>query len=703
MERRSIMILVLAIALPMAGSGAAGASDFYVCDCGGGADSDCVAGNDSASGTDPNVPWQTYERARTRFASLAPGDSIRFCDGGFFPIPPATSARWVNNACTAAQPCTVSNYSPPWASGDEGRPRIQSPGPHAFDLANGGNAVPQEGYTFTNLDLSCVGCNTSNGWAFFFYNDIDDVLIDNVRMDGFDIGVHVGGSNSCSGNPGCDGSNDRITVRNSTIINSWGQGFLGGGNGTRIENNDFENNGTTPVFEHNIYLGGHTTGSRIIGNRLYRSAYRSNNMCEGASLVVHGVQNDLLIENNLIREDVGAASQQCWGIAVDPAYSTAESFTNVTIRGNEIRNVGNVGIGVAACSGCLIENNVIVHGQAFGITAIAAPDRTSGAGDAAMTAVRIRNNSIAVGSGGTGIYLGGEGANHEIVSNAIRHFGSDAAWACLETDLPNAAYDAIDHNLCDYPQGQWARGVGDLAAWQGTGRGANSLAADPGFVSNTDLTPRDATVALVDAGHPTLSATMDLTGAARDSAPDVGAYEFASPTPDPNACPPAPLTGCATPKARNGARLRILDRDDDRRDRVHWSWRAPAAAPGAVFDTMTPPDGYRFCLWDRDAGAVRLVTQLRVLPTGPWTVTARSHRYLESDRTTGAKKVVLRTVRDGSNRMTVGAGGVAAGAPALPVAASPSLTAQWIADGGACWTSDFSDVRQGGPGRVRAK
>ena len=112
-----------------------------------------------------------------------------------------------------------------------------------------------------------------------------------------------------------------------------------------------------------------------MGNELYRSSWATTSSCAGTSLVVHGEHDNLLIEGNLVREDVGAAGQGCWGITVDPAYpNEAEGFTNVTVRGNTIINVGNTATGMESCADCVIENNVIVHEQDFQITGIAVPN-----------------------------------------------------------------------------------------------------------------------------------------------------------------------------------------------------------------------------------------------------------------------------------------------------------------------------------------
>ena len=126
---------------------------------------------------------------------------------------------------------------------------------------------------------------------------------------------------------------------------------------------------------------------RISGNELYRSSLNEQGRCGGTSLVAHGVMANLVIENNLVREDIGFAEQACWGIALDPGYSTPEQFDNLIIRGNQVVNVGNVAIGSTSCVNCLIENNVIIHEQDFGVTAIAVPNKSRASDDAETTNV----------------------------------------------------------------------------------------------------------------------------------------------------------------------------------------------------------------------------------------------------------------------------------------------------------------------------
>ncbi|MEM1203042.1 MAG: right-handed parallel beta-helix repeat-containing protein [Acidobacteriota bacterium] len=506
----------------------------FVCDCAADSATACVPGDDGNPGTEA-LPWQSYEGARTAFADLAPGDRIHFCRGGAWDVS-GVGSRWVNRACRAENPCVVGAYAPSWGSPEDPRPIFNRlDGAHGFSLADGGNAEHEEGYVFETLDVRST-TGLSNG--FFLQNDIDDVTIRNVSISGFRIGVHLARSNPCGPDPDCDGRNERIVLEASTILHNESQGWLGGSNGSQILDSYFEGNGSLEVFDHNIYLSGSqgtpVDGMRVVGNRLYRSDLDHGGVCRGVSLVVHGEYTNLLIEDNEVWEDVGRAGPGCWGIAVDPGYSEAESFVGVTIRGNVVRNVGNVGIGVASCDDCVIENNVVIQQNPFNTRGIAAPDRTRGPNDLPMDAVVIRNNSIYIGaeSGGTGIRLNGEGSGHVLASNAIHYAGTSASFNCQDTDLPSSAYLDIDHSLCFHPSApaaEWAHGMGSLLDWQtASGFDGNSNGIDPGFTDPEawDLVPSGENAATVDSGHPTLSSPVAIDGAPRDGQPDAGAFEW---------------------------------------------------------------------------------------------------------------------------------------------------------------------------------
>ncbi len=347
----------------------------------------------------------------------------------------------------------------------------------------------------------------------------------------------MAGSNACSADPECDGKNERIILRDSTITNNSSQGWLGSSSGSQILDNYFEGNGGDNMFDHNIYVSGsssgQTQGIRVAGNQLYRSSMGSGDTCWGVSLVVHGEHDGLIIEDNEVWEDVGFVRGGCWGIAVDNGYDKAEGFTNVIIRNNIVRNVGNTSIGVGACANCTIENNIIINEQDFSQTAIAAPNRPLGTGDLPQDNITVRNNTIWLNiPGGRAISVNDMGNNHKVVSNAIYYTGASNSFDCFRADLPTSAYDVFDNNLCYFPNAagaSWTSTYSTLNDWQtNTGFGLNSLNTDPGFTNAAagDFTAVSSSAAIVDNGHPTASSVTDINGGFRNSPPDIGAHEW---------------------------------------------------------------------------------------------------------------------------------------------------------------------------------
>jgi hypothetical protein len=510
----------------------ANATDYYYCDCKSGASTQCTTGLDTNTGLTVSAPKQTFADAGNTFSKLAAGDSILFCRGGSFDS--SVSILWRNTKCTVTNRCTVSSYDLP------GNVTLKLPRPiitnlsdraNLFFLRNSTILEHAEGYSFSNLDLRCSVClNSGTSNAFLFYNDIDKVDISNISIDGFRDAIQL-----VTATPGGDPTSDGIILSNLRINNNKSQGILGKANDLIIRDSYFENNGSGANREHNIFISG-GNNITIKGNELYRSSLDANANCNSDSIVVHGIVNNLVIENNIIREDLTKATSRCRGITVVPGYATPESFSNIIIRSNKIINVGSA-IGIASCDTCIIENNVILQQQVFNVAAISASDRPGSVDDQALNKVTIRNNSIMTNSNRATIVLGTEGSGHIVVSNAIHYTGS-ANYTCFNFDLPASAYTAIDNNICYFPNAltssKWEAGTGTtptpLAAWQASsGFGLNSKNENPGFKSpnlpSINFSNQNLSSAIVNSGHKTLSSTFDIQRKIRDSSPDVGAFE----------------------------------------------------------------------------------------------------------------------------------------------------------------------------------
>ncbi len=536
----------------LAFAGTASAVD-YVCNCLSGADSDCVPGSDSNPGTSPSAPLRTYDEARSRWSSRPAGSQTRFCAGGSFTN--TRDPRWDNRNCANGDRCVISDYTPPWASGDEQRP-ILTAGDNlrGFAFAHGGDARHTGNVLLENMDLRGSGQQA----GVFMHNDQNDIELRNLRIENFAWGVHIANSNSCvAGDSRCNGKNDRIFLHDLTILNNSHQGVLGSIRDGGIFNSYFEGNGRSNILDHNIYLVS-SNGSVVANNRLYKSsvgrAEGGDDICRGTSLVMHGDTDGIIVENNEIWEDLGAAKPTCWGIALDNGYSKPERFENVLIRGNLVRNVGSVAIGVGACQDCTIDSNVVIFEQSeYGATAIVAPDRPPDEGDAETTRITVRNNSIyyAPGTTGLGINVGSTGTGHTIANNAIHYAGSNSnGFDCMALNSNTSRYVAVERNVCYHPNApgvEWVRGLGRLSDWQARGLGQNSVNADPGFKNPAagDLSAASSNSLIVDGAVSSLSPSTAFMGAARPGTPDIGAHEFgqsppASPTP-PAAPIPAPF------------------------------------------------------------------------------------------------------------------------------------------------------------------
>lgn len=512
------------------------AGTVYICDCETGADADCVQGDDGTAGGSASAPWRSVELGRLDWSDAVGGDSVLFCEGGALEIEGA--GRWVASGCTAAAPCTIGSYAPPWGSGDESRPILSVVGDlSGLRFDDPGEARHQEGVQLRGLHLVCAECTDAGGRGVMLGNDVDDVAIEDMVIEGFDIGIVVGGSAECAkDDPLCDGKSVRVAIRGSTIQGNLSFGITASGDELVIEDNVLADNGRDALTDHNLAIDAAQSPDadvQIVGNQLRGSVPDDDESCRTAEIHVEGAHAGLQIVGNSIVEK-GPVADACWAISVGPDIaSRPERFDSATIKNNVVRNAGAVGIGIASCDSCVVENNLVIwDGSDRSVRGIVAPAVARADDDDELNAVWVRNNTIVTASPGSGIEVGDEGDGHVVVSNAIVYTGTSPDWSCFDANLPTSSYEAFDYDLCWFPDaaGEWNDGWGTvpdaLSAWQGgSGLCAHCLEVDPGL---DDGAPIDETSAVVGAGHPTLSSLDDILGRPRLD-PDVGAYEWTLP------------------------------------------------------------------------------------------------------------------------------------------------------------------------------
>ena len=503
--------------------------DYYICDCAEGAHPNCIPGDDSNSGTSVNSPWRTWNKARTKFNNLNPGETIAFCRGGAFDTrgAPGNERRWNNDKCEANKRCTITAYSSKWG-GSTAEPIVTSDN-IVFNLAKSGH---EEGYNILNLNLK----GEEVGSAIFLMDQITDVTLDNLKIDGFLRAVQVAGDAT---------GIERIYLKNSRILNNGDQGWVGGCKECIIKNNYFENNGfINPILDHSIYFSGEngdSDNSIIANNEIYHSNSNEDGLCDGTSLVVHGNIKNLTIERNYFHEN--ESDNGCWGISVNAKYAIPdEQFDNLIIRRNRLINMGAKSIGCESCTNSIIENNLIIsNSEGYSVTGIEIPNQIESPDDISTRNVQVRGNTIYFGQNtrGTGIYLGDEFNNPEeggefiSTNNIVYYEGTNNDFKCFTYDLPLNYYTEIDNNICytpNAPNSKWVGGLQEyqtLAEWQtNTNFGDNSLNTDP-FLSNPpeNLHLR-ATSPAIDAGHPIYSSTEDYDKQPRIPPADIGADEY---------------------------------------------------------------------------------------------------------------------------------------------------------------------------------
>ena len=459
------------------------ATTYYLADCQAGAAAGCVVGTTTNDGLSAARPKQLA----AQLPRLQGGDKVLFAMGGAWTD--ASMNIYVPSA-SAANPVTWDSSAPPW--GGSAKPILTEarPGRYLFNFSDAGERVADGGYVIRNLDLrggGVFGGPAGGEAAIFLYFAVNDVLMENLEISGFKLGVYSAHAPKLTNG----WENYRITLRNSYLHDNLNASWLGGAADLLIENNVLDHNGSAPVFDHDLYVES-ATRAVVRNNTITRTVLDSNGKCSGSVIVVHGNVDGLTIEGNKITEPVGSIPQ-CFGIEVSGGYDDSqpgEYFHDVTIRTNTVVNVGYIGIGARNCARCVIEDNALVWTGKGGSQAISMSVNNPSALDERGGSLTIRNNSIfmqdASDSPGA-IRLLDEGTNHTVTSNLIV-FGSATSGSanCFDTSVyPIGAFAAFDNNLCFRQGGPavYSAAYATLAAAKAAGFDVHGLNADPLLVA----------------------------------------------------------------------------------------------------------------------------------------------------------------------------------------------------------------------------
>lgn len=227
------------------------------------------------------------------------------------------------------------------AHGDGDNPLITSSS-NVFTMYNGVGG-------FTINDVTLVGTGESKNKGVFMYNGVHDIILENMDISNFYIGVQNQGGEL--------GPNNNLTMTDMTINDNRMQGFLGGGSNLLMERVKFARNGTSKVLDHNIYVsvsdgsGGPATNLRFIDVESVDSS--------GVHFVIHGKADGILVDNfRAIEHDL--TNYGAWGFAATAGHSSTEYFHNMELRNSYFENTGNHFATCTDCDGAYFHDNEFV-------------------------------------------------------------------------------------------------------------------------------------------------------------------------------------------------------------------------------------------------------------------------------------------------------------------------------------------------------
>ncbi len=359
---------------------------------------------------------------------------------------------------------------------------------------------------------------------------------------------------------------DNVRIENLTVNaigTSFGRGIsmTGDANNIRITNNTI--NGTGSSISDNfaaIYdapgFGNQISDLQIVGNNIQKGSYAI--YLRGASETVR--QNNIVIDDNTIanyyymgvylyghngaqvtENTISSRFDYTFNYGVYNAFSNSNQVLRNTI---ELKGTNtNYGIFQLNCDGAssnpvLVANNFVSTENAavnsYGIFV-----ENNNQTDIFHNSVNLTDGTV---TGGRAIFLNrdknGSFTNIDVINNIFVNSGGGYAVEITQDAFTNNYVSSMNYNDL-FVTGNELAAVGandyaDLPQWQAaTPYGNNSVSADPGFASFTNLRP--VSNAVNNSGTPLSSVNTDIDGQARSTTkPDMGADEFTPP-----ACSPS--------------------------------------------------------------------------------------------------------------------------------------------------------------------
>jgi len=416
--------------------------------------------------------------------------------------------------------------------------------------------------------VSPVITGDTYGEVFLLYGS-DYVIIDGSNQVGGTskdlsiINTYIGGVYNCAFNLLHNGTRGATnsTIKNCiikstpTILNSFGIAITEGGGGfqnTSIINNTIKNarfgiqfvgavgninndgiiadniigDTAEPLTQGGILMS-YSDNTIITGNEIFGNV--ADNLVENQyGISIKSGSTNTKIRKNKIHDfhSNSTYSHACWGVLYNAEATTITEISNNLMF--NIRGDGNMvsadhpeyvdripaGISIMAGGNFQIYNNTIdMTGNTLGITFNSNFQGSSAClvVNAAVTLLDVRNNIFK----NSMTRASGTGANKTF---GVVSYSENSAFA--DINFNDYYIDGINPNI-----GFLSVDSPTLADWQtATAKDANSVSANPGFVSITDLHPGQS--GPNNKGITIAGITTDFADVTRSSPPDIGAYEY---------------------------------------------------------------------------------------------------------------------------------------------------------------------------------
>lgn len=501
------LLLALLLALPLfghattyyivgnCGTNSAGGTSATACTTVGASNS-----NNLATASNPATPWLDCGALTSKWSTIPAGSSVLFAQGS---VTTNCNLFLIANqavGASATNVITIGYYTPSWdhttgctytgaTYSNCDKPYIENTSvtnnatAYAFWFGESGSQTHQK-YGPIIHDLHLKGGIYGAGVRFGYDHDNSEIY--NMEIDGFSSAIDIQNGNANTIISG-SGLTDYLWIHDNLLKNGNGNCLFGAANYMLFEGNTLDNCGTTVTFDHLLYIGGNSIGTTevpakqivIRNNSFTRNLGQngSSDFCGTVALIVHGIHDGMIIENNTFYEATpasGASKNSCWAIGVqDGVYTSGgnsleEGEYNIVIRGNSIVNY-TLGIAVDNCQYCLIENNSIYttyNNPAYGILFRSDNGNPLRVNKYAPTNITARNNSL---------YFTSPGAS----TGAIRVFANENDPASIGSGY------SVYNNLIYFASGSTAATMCFDRTFSAVGEGVTATNASPAVFTHT--------------------------------------------------------------------------------------------------------------------------------------------------------------------------------------------------------------------------